>query len=125
MTDNCEHRLVEGGITGVILNTHHGEGLHNCTGERKQFLDTAVETLRGKGTHVLVECSRESLWETVEKVDEAYKGGAEWGVISVPRVYGDVLRLEDVFGYFKQVRSKLFSSACRGLLLSLVEMMWC
>ena len=89
----------------MTLFTYFGEGPYVSQTERQQFLQVAKEVLKPKGVTILVECSRESLWETREKIQEAHEGGADYAFLNVPITFLEEINLDDVFAYFHQVRT--------------------
>ena len=103
-TDAYWHRLAEAGVKGFILNSYFGEGSHLRADERRHFLQAAVEVCNSHGLQIISEVNRDSLWETVEGVEEASEGGASYAIINVPRVYDLEMTLEDVFRYISVVR---------------------
>ncbi|ORY30995.1 hypothetical protein BCR39DRAFT_527559 [Naematelia encephala] len=97
------NRMISAKVHAIVLNTYFAEAAHTCQGERKGHIEKALEVLKDTDVELVVDCTRESLWETVERLGQAKELGVKWAVVGFPKLYADEVGEDEIVEYFAKI----------------------
>ncbi|EFX05507.1 dihydrodipicolinate synthetase family protein [Grosmannia clavigera kw1407] len=99
-------RMLEGGVTGLVLQGSNGEAPHLSHEERKEIIRTArteASSLGFPGLQLVVGCGAPSVRETLSYLAEAKEAGADFGLVLPPAYWSAAMTPAVVEGFFSAV----------------------
>lgn len=102
-------RMVEGGVTGLVLQGSNGEAPHLSHEERKEIIRTARTHATGLGfpeLKLIVGCGAPSVRETLSYISEAKEAGADFGLVLPPAYWSAAMTPAVVEGFFSAVSTQ-------------------
>ncbi|KAH7312474.1 hypothetical protein B0I35DRAFT_356932 [Stachybotrys elegans] len=103
-------RLINAGVTGVVVHGSNGEAVHLSRDERIAIIriarDTILQELSGNKFPLIAGCGAQSTRETITLCVDASKAGATHALILPPSYYGSLIPDSLVVQYFQDVADK-------------------
>ncbi len=99
-------RLVKAGLTSITCQGSNGEAVHLTKEERIIVTSTvrkAVDEAGFSDLPIVVGCAAQSVRETVEFCQDAYKAGGDYALVLPPSYYKAAYKPENFVEYFQDV----------------------
>lgn len=99
-------RMVEGGVTGLVLQGSNSEAPHLAHDERKTIIRTARATVEKLGfpqTKLIVGSGAPSVRETLAYIAEAKEAGADFSLVLPPSYWFAAMTPTVIEGFFSAV----------------------
>lgn len=99
-------RMIEGGVTGLVLQGSNGEAPHLTHSERTEIIKTAREQATALGAtelKLIAGCGASSVRETLSYIAEAKAAGADFALVLPPAYWSAAMSPTVVEGYFSSV----------------------
>ena len=103
-------RMIEGGVTGLVLQGSNGEAPHLTHSERTEIIKTAREqanALGATGLQLIVGCGAPSVRETLSYIAEAKAAGGDFALVLPPAYWSAAMSPAVVEGFFSSVRTQV------------------
>lgn len=99
-------RLVQGGVTGIVVQGSNGEAQHLSHDERKQAISLTRKTLDENGFQnvvIIAGCGAQSARETKKLCADAKDAGAAFVLVLTPSVWPGDMTKENIIRYHREV----------------------
>lgn len=99
-------RIVEGGVTGLVLQGSNGEAPHLTHEERKTIVSVSREHLNKIGASqikLIIGCGASSVRETLLYINEAKEAGGDFALVLPPAYWCAAMSPAVVEGFFSAV----------------------
>ena len=105
-------RIVEGGVTGLVLQGSNGEAPHLTHEERKTVVSEARKHLDQIGApqiKLIIGCGASSVRETLLYITEAKEAGGDFALVLPPAYWSAAMSPPVVEGFFSAVSFATYS----------------
>ncbi|KAK5658906.1 hypothetical protein OQA88_1720 [Cercophora sp. LCS_1] len=104
-------RLLDAGVTGLVIHGSNGENVHMSRRERREVIEAVADAVRHEtDSHapvpIIAGCGAQSVRETVELCQESRDAGATHALILPPGYYASILNKDAIVSFFHQVASE-------------------
>lgn len=99
-------RLLDGGVTGLVIHGSNGEASHLLHEERAEMIRAArrIADQRKKSTVIIAGCSAPSVRETLLFIEEAKQAGADYALVLPPSFWPAVMTKPVIRSFYIDVR---------------------
>ncbi|KAJ9385441.1 hypothetical protein DTO063F5_4216 [Paecilomyces variotii] len=101
-------RLLDGGVTGLVIHGSNGEASHLLHEERAEMIRAArrIADQRKKSTVIIAGCSAPSVRETLLFIEEAKQAGADYALVLPPSFWPAVMTKPVIRSFYIDVAAK-------------------
>ncbi|KAJ5693025.1 aldolase [Penicillium macrosclerotiorum] len=102
------HRLLQSGVSGIVIHGSNGEATHLLHEERAQIIRHVREvSCKEYPKNILIAgCSASSVYETILFIREAQEAGADYALILPPSYWSAAMSKPVLKNFYTQVASK-------------------